>query len=304
MEPQEEMDLLEARISHLGLVPKEVRYYPFERMASVIIGDVEIAYDRYTNKYFFNGKYEPTLEGGLKDYGLLSEEVEEVEESSIPDELTAIVEELNDGKPVLEKLLTLMDKVSEEVEEQQPRPIDWTYFDKVREEERLWEEYEEREFDKWEDTRDEREQEMLEDRWYKLDLEQEAREKRLSVGAIISNSMGLVLLVKRKDNEDFMPSVWEIPGGGVDPGETLQRAIEREVREETGLVLSAAGYQVINTCTYGDTVQYNFHLPLSVSNPRITLAEHSEYAWVSISDLGEYFPEGDMILNAILEWAV
>jgi hypothetical protein len=137
MEPQEEMDLLEARISHLGLFPKEVRYYPFERMASVIIGDVEIAYDRYTNKYFFNGKYEPTLESGLKDYGLLSEE-------------------------------------------QQPRPIDWTYFDKVREEERLWEEYEEREFDKWDATRDEREQEMLEDRWYKLELEQEERQERLN----------------------------------------------------------------------------------------------------------------------------
>jgi 8-oxo-dGTP diphosphatase len=124
-----------------------------------------------------------------------------------------------------------------------------------------------------------------------------------SVGAIISNSNGQVLLVKRKDNDSFIPSVWEIPGGGVDPGETLQQAVEREVAEETGLSLSAEGYSVVNTCTYGDTVQYNYHLPLCLSNPTITLTEHSEYAWVSISDLGEYFPPGDMILNVLVEWA-
>lgn len=36
------------------------------------------------------------------------------------------------------------------------------------------------------------------------------------VGAIITNSQGEVLLVKRRDDENFMPSVWEVPGGGVD----------------------------------------------------------------------------------------
>lgn len=131
--------------------------------------------------------------------------------------------------------------------------------------------------------------------------------QRKSVGAIISNNVGQVLIVKRKDNEDFMPSVWEIPGGGVDPGgETLQRAIEREVREETGLSLSAAG--VVNTCTYGDTVQFNYHLPLDlpldVVNPTITLTEHSEYAWVHVDDLGKYFPPGDMILKVLIDYKV
>jgi len=39
-----------------------------------------------------------------------------------------------------------------------------------------------------------------------------------------------VLLVKRDS-----PALWELPGGGVLPGETLEDAVRREVHEETGV---------------------------------------------------------------------
>ena len=42
-----------------------------------------------------------------------------------------------------------------------------------------------------------------------------------------------VLLVLR---DDF--NVWALPGGGVDPNESLVQAAMREVREETGLVVT------------------------------------------------------------------
>ncbi|KAJ4419058.1 hypothetical protein N0V82_005181 [Gnomoniopsis sp. IMI 355080] len=45
-----------------------------------------------------------------------------------------------------------------------------------------------------------------------------------------------ILLVQRSAS-DSMPNRWEIPGGSVDPGETILAGAVREVREESGLVV-------------------------------------------------------------------
>ncbi len=52
----------------------------------------------------------------------------------------------------------------------------------------------------------------------------------ISVDAIIEVSGG-VILIKRKNP----PYGWAIPGGFVDYGETLEEAVCREMKEETGL---------------------------------------------------------------------
>jgi len=51
-----------------------------------------------------------------------------------------------------------------------------------------------------------------------------------AVSAIVPDSKGGILLIRRTDN-----SYWSIPGGGVEPGESVSQAVVREVREETGM---------------------------------------------------------------------
>lgn len=46
---------------------------------------------------------------------------------------------------------------------------------------------------------------------------------------------GLILCLKRSDNDKSYPGKWCFPGGKVDAGEQPAQALFREVREETGL---------------------------------------------------------------------
>ncbi|HXF85394.1 MAG TPA: NUDIX domain-containing protein [Anaerolineales bacterium] len=53
---------------------------------------------------------------------------------------------------------------------------------------------------------------------------------RLGCSAAIFDKQGRILLTRRADNDQ-----WCLPGGGMEPGESVAEACEREVFEETGL---------------------------------------------------------------------
>lgn len=50
----------------------------------------------------------------------------------------------------------------------------------------------------------------------------------------------LLLFVARDPGQPRLGTWWELPGGGLDPGETYREAAVRELREETGIVVAPA----------------------------------------------------------------
>ncbi len=57
-----------------------------------------------------------------------------------------------------------------------------------------------------------------------------------AVSAIVPDSDGRILLIRRTDN-----NYWSIPGGGLEPGESVRQATAREVMEETGIACEVTG---------------------------------------------------------------
>lgn len=57
------------------------------------------------------------------------------------------------------------------------------------------------------------------------------------VGAIITDRAGRLLLVQR--GHEPGKGLWSVPGGRVEPGETDEEAVAREVLEETGLIVAS-----------------------------------------------------------------
>jgi len=57
----------------------------------------------------------------------------------------------------------------------------------------------------------------------------------VAVGAMMFNNKGELFLTKRSQNCKNERGHWEIPGGSVEYGETLEHAVRREVKEEYGV---------------------------------------------------------------------
>ncbi|MCI8590003.1 MAG: NUDIX hydrolase [Clostridiales bacterium] len=72
-------------------------------------------------------------------------------------------------------------------------------------------------------------------------------EYHLIVLGVLKRSDGRFLITKRKMNKAFGAGWWEVPGGGAMAGESSYEAVLREVREETGVDVSACDYKLALT---------------------------------------------------------
>jgi len=98
---------------------------------------------------------------------------------------------------------------------------------------------------------------------------------------------GKILIVRRANTENFLPGVWELPGGKKKAFESTKKGLLREIREETGLtkikiikLLSLFEYSVHKNENYHDTVQINFLCELEEEQPVVLSSEHQDFLWV------------------------
>ena len=96
---------------------------------------------------------------------------------------------------------------------------------------------------------------------------------------------------------------WEIPGGKLEPGETPQQCIEREIREE--LATEVRAVRKIGVVEYDYP---NFHLTMhcilcTIVSGELKLLEHEAAKWLNRDNLHsvDWLPADQLILDKIEE---
>ncbi|WP_040779837.1 NUDIX hydrolase [Nocardia pneumoniae] len=109
--------------------------------------------------------------------------------------------------------------------------------------------------------------------------------QQLVVGAVVQHGADILLLQRPAD--DFLGGIWELPSGKVDPGEPLDQALIREVKEETGLDVAAVrdylGEFDYQSGSGKKSRQFNFTVDVTSSEP-VKLTEHDAYTWTSLAE--------------------
>lgn len=109
------------------------------------------------------------------------------------------------------------------------------------------------------------------------------------VAAVIEKD-GRVLLAKRRQG-DILAGKWEFPGGKIDPGETPEEALKRELQEELGIETEVGDFICSSLYDYEHlSVELLAYRVLHISG-EITPHVHDEVKWVLPDDLCSYdFP--------------
>jgi 8-oxo-dGTP diphosphatase len=121
------------------------------------------------------------------------------------------------------------------------------------------------------------------------------------VGAVIKDGAGRLLLIRR--GHEPGKGLWSIPGGRIEPGESDEAALVREVREETGLVVTAGRLiGAVRRPGGGGSVLDIRDYAASVTGGALAAGDDADDAvWASAADL-DRLPLTDGLLEALRSW--
>ena len=132
--------------------------------------------------------------------------------------------------------------------------------------------------------------------------------EKFVVGAVIHQDFESVLIVTRSPDDDFLPGMDEVPSGGVDAGESLLEALDRELTEEVGFPASVIDPGFVTHFDYlsgsgRKTRQFTVSVPIADSDVRLS-SEHSAFVWIGKEDLKtiKATPEIRTVLNDWFAW--
>ena len=116
------------------------------------------------------------------------------------------------------------------------------------------------------------------------------------VAAIIRNNQNEIFIAQRNQNKS-QGGLWEFPGGKIEPNETENQAIIREIKEELDMNITVIDKYTEIIYEYPDKTINLIVLNCQMNDNHYSLLEHQDCAWTVPSNLTNYeFAPADKII--------
>ena len=110
--------------------------------------------------------------------------------------------------------------------------------------------------------------------------------KRQVAAAVIEKDSKVLIAKRRK--KDTLGGKWEFPGGKIEPGETPEECLKRELKEELDIEVEIGQFLLSTIFRY-------FLIPVELLVYKVKyisgdfkISEHDKIAWVGAKELGTY----------------
>ena len=112
--------------------------------------------------------------------------------------------------------------------------------------------------------------------------------KTVTVTAGLIAHNGRFLIAQRRKDKS-LGGFWEFPGGKIEPGETCEQCLKREIKEEFDISIDVQDFIGDLTHNY-DTFQLHMSLYNASWNGQgtIRICDHEQYAWVTLQEMSQY----------------
>ena len=116
------------------------------------------------------------------------------------------------------------------------------------------------------------------------------------VAAVIKDENEKILITQR-NLKKAQGGLWEFPGGKIEPNETRENAIVREIKEELDIDIEVKSYLSEKVFNYPEKDINLIALECKKINGEIRLLEHEDYKWVSKNELDNFqFAPADLFI--------
>ena len=108
-----------------------------------------------------------------------------------------------------------------------------------------------------------------------------------AVIGILKNTDGEILIAERRPDQ-FMGGYWELPGGKIEPSESNEEALARELKEELGVVVFEPSLLHTMCHHYEEKTVYLWIYNVDVFDGEANGAEGQNIAWSPASEFGAF----------------